>query len=80
MEAARLADRERLAEKEALILEFARRSSIEPHKITDEDLQKLKDAGLSDEEIVEMQFTMALSTAQTKFLDSLGVAPDPWLT
>lgn len=68
-------DAERLAEKEAAILEFARRSTLEPADITDEDFQKVKDIGFSDEEIMEAQYVMGLSTLETKFCDSLAFVP-----
>ena len=68
-------DEEKLAEKEAVILEFARRSTLEPADITDEDFQKVKDVGYSDAEIMEAQYVMGLSTLETKFCDSLAFVP-----
>ena len=73
-------DAEKLAEKEAVILEFARRSKVrsptlEPADITDADFQKVKDIGFSDAEIMEAQYVMGLSTLETKFCDSLAFVP-----
>ena len=69
------ADAEKLAEKEAVILEFARRSTLEPADITDEDFQKVIDVGFGDAEIMEAQYVMGLSTLETKFCDSLAFVP-----
>ena len=68
-------DAEKLAEKEAVILEFARRSTLEPADITDEDFQKVIDVGFGDAEIMEAQYVMGLSTLETKFCDSLAFVP-----
>ncbi len=68
-------DVEKLAGKEAVLLEFARRSTLEPADITDEDFRKVRDAGYSDAEIVEAQYAMGLSTLETRFCDSLAFVP-----
>ena len=68
-------DAEKLAEKEAVILEFARRSTLEPADITDADFQKVIDVGFNDAEIMEAQYVMGLSTLETKFCDSLAFVP-----
>ena len=75
IEAVLARDAEKFEAQEMALLEFARRSTLEPADITDEEFEELKTVGLSDEEILEAQFTMALTTAETKFCDALGFVP-----
>lgn len=56
-------------------MEYVRKATLEPMNITEEEFQRLRAVGFSDEEIVEATFTMAMSTAETKFCDALGFVP-----
>lgn len=56
-------------------MEYVRKATLEPANITDEEFKKLREVGLTDEEIVEATFAMALSTAETRFCDALGFVP-----
>jgi uncharacterized peroxidase-related enzyme len=55
------------------ILEYARKATITPHKITDTETDELKSFGLIDSQIVEVLGVMELFTGYNKFLDSLAV-------
>ena len=55
------------------ILEYAWKSAIDPLSVTDEDIQKLRDLGLSYESIVEVQETIGLMLGFINFYDSLLV-------
>jgi alkylhydroperoxidase family enzyme len=68
-------DASKLEDQEIALLVFARKSTLEPAEITDEEFQELKAVGLDDAEIMEAQFTMAFATAEVKFCDSLGFVP-----
>ena len=56
-----------------MILEYVWKSSIDPSSVTDEDIQKLKDIGLSNESIVEVQEVLGLMLGFINFYDSLLV-------
>jgi alkylhydroperoxidase family enzyme len=75
IDAVRTLDAEKLEEQEMALLEFARKSTLEPAEITDEEFAELKSVGLDDAEIMEAQFAMAFATAEVKFCDSLGFVP-----
>lgn len=55
------------------ILEYARKATLTPHKITDAETNELKSLGLTDSQIVEVLGVMELFTGYNKFLDSLAV-------
>lgn len=55
------------------ILEYARKATLTPHKITDAEIDELKTHGLTDSQIVEVLGVMELFTGYNKFLDSLAV-------
>ncbi|MDF1533962.1 MAG: peroxidase-related enzyme [Methanosarcinaceae archaeon] len=59
--------------RDKTILEYARKATLTPHKITDNETDELKSRGLSDSQIVEMLGVMELFTGYNKFLDSLAV-------
>ena len=59
--------------EEQTILEYVWKSSIDPSSVTDEDIQKLKDIGLSNESIVEVQEILGLMLGFINFYDSLLV-------
>ena len=63
-------------EKERELITFARKANKDPNGITDKEFGKLKKAGASDSEIVEVLGVMEIFTAFNKFLDSLNVEID----
>lgn len=62
--------------KEAALIAFARKANSAPLKVTDEEVEKVKEAGASDAEIVEVLGVMELYVGYNKFLDSLAVEID----
>lgn len=55
------------------IIEYARKATLTPHKITEEETDELKALGLSESQIVEVLGVMELFTGYNKFIDSLAV-------
>jgi alkylhydroperoxidase family enzyme len=53
------------------ILEYVWKSAISPSDVTDEDVQKLRDIGLTYESIVEVQEILGLMLGFINFYDSL---------
>jgi alkylhydroperoxidase family enzyme len=58
------------------VMDLAERVVDDATKITDADLQRLRDLGLRDPEIMDVILTAAVRSFWTKTLDSLGVQPD----
>lgn len=57
------------------ILEYAKKATLTPHKITEEETDELKALGLSESQIVEVLGVMELFTGYNKFIDSLAIPP-----
>jgi len=62
--------------KEIALIAFARKANTAPLKVTDEEMQNLRDLGADDAEIIEVLGVMELFTGFNKFLDSLQVEID----
>jgi alkylhydroperoxidase family enzyme len=58
------------------VMDLAERVVDDATSIDDGDLQRLRDLGLSDPEIMDVILTAAARAFWTKTLDSLGVRPD----
>ena len=58
------------------VMDLAERIVDDATSIDDADLQRLRDLGLSDEEIMDVVLTAAVRSFWTKTLDALGVQPD----
>lgn len=62
--------------KELALISFARKANTTPLRISDEEFTAVKQAGASDEEIIEALGVMELFTSFNKFLDALQVEID----
>ena len=62
--------------KEKALIDFARKANSSPLRIADAEFHSLRNAGVTDGEIVEALGVMELFTAFNKFLDSLQVEID----
>jgi len=65
-----------LDEIDVAVMDLAERVAADATAITDDDLQRLRDLGLSDPEIMDVVLTAAARSFWTKTLDALGVRPD----
>ena len=65
-----------LDEIDLAVMDLAELVVDDATSIGDEDLQRLRDFGLSDPEIMDVVLTAAARCFWTKTLDSLGVQPD----
>jgi alkylhydroperoxidase family enzyme len=65
-----------LDEIDLAVMELAERVVDDATSIGDDDLQRLRDLGLSDSEIMDVVLAAAARCFWTKTLDSLGVQPD----
>jgi uncharacterized peroxidase-related enzyme len=65
-----------LDEVDAAVMEFAGKVAQDASSVTQGDVDRLRELGLSDEEVVDVALTAALRSFFTKTLDSLGAQPD----
>ncbi len=66
----------RLDEVDVAVMDLAERVVDDATSITDADLQRLRDLGLSDTEIMDVVLAAAARCFFSKTLDALGVLPD----
>lgn len=55
---------------------LAEKVILDQHGITQEDINGLRDHGLTDEEVLDIVLTAAARSFYTKVLDALGAEPD----
>jgi alkylhydroperoxidase family enzyme len=65
-----------LDEVDLAVMDLAERVVDDATAIDDADRQRLRDLGLSDEEVMDVILTAAVRSFWTKTLDALGVQPD----
>jgi len=61
---------------DAGVMEFAAKVAQDASSVTQADVDRLRELGLSDEEVVDVALTAALRSFFTKTLDALGTEPD----
>jgi uncharacterized peroxidase-related enzyme len=65
-----------LDEVDSAVMDFAAAIAADASAITGADVDRLREVGLTDEEIVDVALAAAARAFFTKTLDSLGVQPD----
>ena len=65
-----------LDDVDTAVMEFAAKVAQDASSVTQADIDRLRELGLSDEEVVDIALTAALRSFFTKTLDSLGAQPD----
>ena len=58
-----------------MLLEFAGTITTGAHRVTDEQVQALRDAGWSDEQIAEAAYDAALFNLFVRLADTFGIEP-----
>lgn len=71
----------RLREKEQVLLDYVRILTLEPAKVRDTDVERMRRAGWTDEQIFEASFITALFAFFNRMADAYGLdyQPDRWL-
>ena len=64
-----------LPENERLLLEFAGTITKHAYRVTDEQVEGLRDAGWSDEQIAEAAYDAALFNLFVRLADTFGIEP-----
>lgn len=62
-----------LDEKDTAMLEYAEKMTLRPSEITETDVQALRHAGWSDEEILDIAAVTSYRNFITRMADALGV-------
>lgn len=65
-----------LSEREVALVEWARQVVRDPNATTNEDVERLREVGLSDREIFEATAWVAFRLAVSTINDALGAEPD----
>jgi alkylhydroperoxidase family enzyme len=68
-------DRAGLAPPEHLLLEFAGTIARAAYRVTDEQVQGLRDAGWSDDQIAEAAYVASLFSLFVRLADTFGIEP-----
>ena len=62
--------------EEVALMEFAQKVTLEPNQLTQQDIDLLREKGLSDEEILDVVLAVTARSFMSKTLDALGAEPD----
>lgn len=66
-----------LERPERLLLEFAGTITRQAYRVTDEQVQELREAGWTDEQIAEATYIAALFNLFVRLADTFDIHPDP---
>jgi len=66
-----------LPSEEVAIMDFAEKVTVDATSITAEDIDKLRQHGLGEADILEVALAAAARSFFSKVLDAMGVDPDP---
>jgi uncharacterized peroxidase-related enzyme len=59
------------------IMDLAEKVAVDAYGVTQDDISRLRELGLSDEEIADVVYAAAARSFFSKVLDALGAQPDP---
>ena len=65
-----------LEPEEVVVMDFAAKISRDAHSVTSQDVQSLRDIGLSDTEILDVTLAVSARNLFTRVLDGLGALPN----
>jgi alkylhydroperoxidase family enzyme len=66
-----------LSSKERLLLDFVATITRHAYRVTDEQVEALRDAGWTDEQIAEAVYDAALFNLFVRLADTFGIEPPP---
>ncbi len=59
------------------MLDYAGKLTLTPAEMNDEDTERLRAAGLSDEQVWETTFTVSIFSMFNRMADAFGLEPPP---
>jgi uncharacterized peroxidase-related enzyme len=68
-----------LSLEELTILQFARKVAKEAYRITDMEINQIRQLGMTDQDLVDIIGTIVLATANAIIIDSLDLPRSPWV-
>lgn len=66
-----------LDDVDVAVMDLAEKVAADAHRVTEDDITRLRDLDLSDEEIADVVYAAAARSFFSKVLDALGAQPDP---
>ena len=69
-----------LSEKEKRLFVFGVKVHADPHSVSDEDIARLREVKVTDQEIVEVIEVVNYGDSINRFCDALGIGADAFLT
>jgi len=73
-------DQINFSEKEKRLFALAVKAHADPYSVTDDEFAQLREAGVTDSELVETIEVVNLGDGINRFCDTLGIGPDAFLT
>jgi alkylhydroperoxidase family enzyme len=70
------ADAEGLSDTDRAVMDFAEQVARDAHSVTDQDVQHLRDLGLSDTDVLDVALAAAARCFFAKVLDAVGAQAD----
>jgi len=68
-----------LDDRRNAMLAYAQKLTIEPTRMTEDDVEKLRDVGFSDRDILDICEVTAYYAYVNRIADGLGVALETWI-
>ena len=70
-----------ITERERVLLDYVKILTLEPAKVRDTDVERLRKAGWNDEQIFEASFVTSMFAFYNRMADAYGLdySPDKWL-
>ena len=72
-------EKSKILEKEKVLLQYVKVLTLEPAKVTDQDVERMRAAGWTDDQIAEASFDTALFAFFNRVADAFGVPPQDYL-
>src|SRR6266540_1761281 len=65
-----------LPERDVAMLEYAEKVTVAAHTVTEDDIQRLRQQGFSDEQIFDIALCAAVRNFFSRLIDAVGALPD----
>jgi uncharacterized peroxidase-related enzyme len=66
-----------LSERKVAMLEYAEKVTVAAHAITEDDVERLRQHGFSDEQVFDVALCAAIRNMFSRLIDAVGATPDP---
>jgi uncharacterized peroxidase-related enzyme len=66
-----------LSERDVAMLEYAEKVTVAAHSVTEDDVERLRRHGFSDEQVFDVALCAAVRNLFSRLIDAVGATPDP---